>query len=134
MAIVPDSLFSPHRFAAHLISGVMEYKAMLDRYKQPDGLHDAHSVQQGVYVSVMCINVLVCVIRRTLPLDYARGQQAGAELCMEQYYRLFTSYRRPGLKKDSLIIQSSTGAAKTPDPGHVIVACKNQVAIIIIIR
>ncbi|XP_034164957.2 choline O-acetyltransferase [Pangasianodon hypophthalmus] len=82
------------RFAAHLISGVMEYKAMLDR--------------------------------RTLPPDYARGQQAGSEQCMEQYYHLFTSYRRPGLKKDSLITQSSTGAEKTPEPGHVIVACSNQ--------
>ncbi|XP_017338290.1 choline O-acetyltransferase [Ictalurus punctatus] len=82
------------RFAAKLISGVMEYKAMLDR--------------------------------RTLPPDYARGQQAGGILCMEQYYHLFTSYRRPGLKKDSLITQSSTGAEKTPEPGHVIVACNNQ--------
>ncbi|KAF7705688.1 choline O-acetyltransferase-like isoform X2 [Silurus meridionalis] len=83
------------RFAAHLISGVMEYKAMLDR--------------------------------RTLPPDCARGQQAGSELCMEQYYHLFKSYRQPGLKKDSLITQSSTGAEKTPEhPGHVIVACNNQ--------
>ncbi|KAI4889076.1 hypothetical protein NFI96_016101 [Prochilodus magdalenae] len=83
------------RFAAHLITGVMEYQAMLDA--------------------------------RTLPPDYARGQQAGTELCMEQYYRLFTSYRRPGLKQDSLITQSSTGAKKSQDPGHIIVACKNQI-------
>ncbi|GAA6092329.1 choline O-acetyltransferase-like [Tachysurus ichikawai] len=82
------------RFAAHLMSGVMEYKAMLDR--------------------------------RTLPPDCVRGQEVGAELCMEQYYRFFTSYRRPGLNKDSLITQSSTGAQKTPELGHVIVACNNQ--------
>uniref|UniRef100_A0AAR2KPS9 Choline O-acetyltransferase n=1 Tax=Pygocentrus nattereri TaxID=42514 RepID=A0AAR2KPS9_PYGNA len=82
------------RFAAHLILGVMEYKALLDA--------------------------------RSLPPDYARGQQGGTELCMEQYYRLFTSYRRPGLKQDSLITQSSAGANKTQDPGHIIVACKNQ--------
>ncbi|KAF5894070.1 choline O-acetyltransferase, partial [Clarias magur] len=63
---------------------------------------------------------------RALPLDYARGQQAGSELCMEQYYHLFTSYRQPGMKKDSLITQRSSGAEKTPDPGHVIVACNNQ--------
>ncbi|XP_076855924.1 choline O-acetyltransferase-like [Brachyhypopomus gauderio] len=84
----------PLRFAAHLIVGVMEYKAMIDK--------------------------------RALAPEYARGQQAGAELCMEQHYRLFTSYRRPGLKQDSLVIQSSTGADKKYDPGHIIVACKNQ--------
>uniref|UniRef100_A0A4W4GZ54 Choline O-acetyltransferase n=1 Tax=Electrophorus electricus TaxID=8005 RepID=A0A4W4GZ54_ELEEL len=82
------------RFAAHLIMGVMEYKAMLDE--------------------------------RSLPPDYARGQQAGTELCMEQHYRLFTSYRRPGLKQDSLVTRSSTGANKKHDPGHIIVACKKQ--------
>ncbi|TTC29628.1 Choline O-acetyltransferase [Bagarius yarrelli] len=74
------------RFAAHLISGLMEYKVMVDR--------------------------------RTLPPD--------CELCMEQYYHLFTSYRRPGLQKDSLITQSSTGAEKTPEHGHIIVASNNQ--------
>ncbi|XP_062859579.1 choline O-acetyltransferase-like isoform X1 [Trichomycterus rosablanca] len=82
------------RYAAHLICGVMEYKAILDG--------------------------------RTLPQDYARGQQPGTELCMEQYYRLFMSYRRPGLKKDSLISHGDTCASKTHDPGHIIVACKNQ--------
>ncbi|XP_072523683.1 choline O-acetyltransferase-like [Salminus brasiliensis] len=63
---------------------------------------------------------------RTLPPDYARGQQAGTELCMEQYYRLFTSYRHPGLKQDSLVTQSSPAVTKTQDAGHIIVACKNQ--------
>uniref|UniRef100_W5KA03 Choline O-acetyltransferase n=1 Tax=Astyanax mexicanus TaxID=7994 RepID=W5KA03_ASTMX len=82
------------RYAAHLITGVMAYKDMLDT--------------------------------RSLPQDYARGQQAGTELCMEQYYHLFTSYRRPGLKQDSLITQSSPAANKTQEPGHIIVACKNQ--------
>lgn len=66
-------------------------------------------------------------------MDYARGQQPGTELCMQQYYHLFTSYRRPGLKKDLLITQSSPGAEKAPEAGHVIVACNNQVIFIIII-
>ncbi|XP_030631550.1 choline O-acetyltransferase b [Chanos chanos] len=81
------------RFAAHLITGVLEYKEMLDT--------------------------------RALPVDYARGQQAGTPLCMEQYYRLFAACRRPGLKQDSVVIQGITSTA-TPDPGHIIVACKNQ--------
>ncbi|KAI1886867.1 hypothetical protein AGOR_G00200210 [Albula goreensis] len=79
------------RFAAHLISGVLEYKTLLDG--------------------------------RDLPVEYARGQLAGTPLCMEQYYRLFSSYRLPGLKKDTLVAQKS---CVMPEPEHIIVACKNQ--------
>uniref|UniRef100_A0A8D3D334 Choline O-acetyltransferase n=1 Tax=Scophthalmus maximus TaxID=52904 RepID=A0A8D3D334_SCOMX len=79
------------RFAAHLLSGVLEYKTLLDA--------------------------------RALPVDYARGQLAGTPLCMEQYYRLFTSYRLPGPERDTLVAQESS---VMPEPEHVIVACKNQ--------
>ncbi|CAJ1067374.1 choline O-acetyltransferase [Xyrichtys novacula] len=79
------------RFAAHLISGVLEYKTLLDA--------------------------------RALPMDYARGQLAGTPLCMEQYYRLFTSYRLPGPERDTLVAQESS---VMPEPEHIIVACKNQ--------
>ncbi|XP_026798391.3 choline O-acetyltransferase [Pangasianodon hypophthalmus] len=79
------------RFAAHLISGVLEYK----------GLIDGHA----------------------LPVDFARGQLAGTPLCMEQYYRLFNSYRLPGPKTDTLVAQKS---CVMPEPEHIIVACKNQ--------
>ncbi|XP_011486558.1 choline O-acetyltransferase isoform X2 [Oryzias latipes] len=77
------------RFAARLICGVLEYKALIDK--------------------------------RALPVDFARGQLAGTPLCMEQYYRLFTSYRYPGLKTDTLRVNAASKA-----PEHVIVACKNQ--------
>uniref|UniRef100_A0A3P9KAV8 Choline O-acetyltransferase n=1 Tax=Oryzias latipes TaxID=8090 RepID=A0A3P9KAV8_ORYLA len=77
------------RFAARLICGVLEYKALIDE--------------------------------RALPVDFARGQLAGTPLCMEQYYRLFTSYRYPGLKTDTLRVNAASKA-----PEHVIVACKNQ--------
>ncbi|XP_005801699.1 choline O-acetyltransferase [Xiphophorus maculatus] len=79
------------RFAAHLISGVLEYKTLLDA--------------------------------RALPVDYARGQLSGKPLCMEQYYRLFTSYRLPGPDRDTLVAQESS---VMPEPEHIIVACKNQ--------
>ncbi|XP_028983363.1 choline O-acetyltransferase [Betta splendens] len=79
------------RFAAHLISGVLEYKTVLDA--------------------------------RALPVEYARGQLAGTPLCMEQYYRLFTSYRLPGPERDTLVAQESS---VMPEPEHIIVACKNQ--------
>lgn len=62
--------------------------------------------------------------RRALPVEHARGQLAGTPLCMEQYYRLFTSYRYPGLKTDTLKVQTS---APPSVPEHIIVARKNQV-------
>jgi len=44
---------------------------------------------------------------------------------MEQYYRLFTSYRYPGVERDSLVTSYTSG----DEPEHIIVACKNQVSI-----
>lgn len=43
---------------------------------------------------------------------------------MEQYYRLFSSYRVPGVDKDKLV-DSTTNIALEPE--HVIVMCRNQV-------
>ncbi|KAK9530254.1 hypothetical protein VZT92_011769 [Zoarces viviparus] len=60
---------------------------------------------------------------RALPVDFARGQLAGTPLCMEQYYRLFNSYRYPGLKTDTLEVQMNAASSA---PQHIIVACKNQ--------
>lgn len=70
------------------------------------------------------MSVMVC-FRRKLPLDFARGQLAGTPLCMEQYYRLFTSYRYPGLKTDTLKVDLNAASSV---PEHMIVACKNQVS------
>ncbi|XP_042611266.1 choline O-acetyltransferase-like [Cyprinus carpio] len=58
---------------------------------------------------------------KTLLVDVARGQKADTPLCMDQYKCLFSSYRRAGLKLDTLITADSTS-----DTGHIIVACKNQ--------
>jgi len=64
------------------------------------------------------------VCSHALPVEYARGQLAGTPFCMEQYYRLFTSYRLPGPERDTLVAQESS---VMPEPEHIIVACKNQV-------
>ena len=61
---------------------------------------------------------------RGLPIDRARHKEKGQPLCMEQYYKLFTSYRVPGVKKDCLI---SNHTNLMPEPEHIIVICKNQV-------
>ncbi|XP_051967978.1 choline O-acetyltransferase-like [Xyrauchen texanus] len=59
----------------------------------------------------------ILVDGKTLPVDVARGQSCDSRLCMNQYERLFSSYRRAGLERDTLI---------TTDAAHVIVVCKNQ--------
>ena len=63
--------------------------------------------------------------RRGLPIDRCRHKEKGQPLCMEQYYRLFKSYRVPGLMKDSLILNSTK---LVQEPEHVIVVCRNQVS------
>ncbi|XP_078055644.1 choline O-acetyltransferase [Mustelus asterias] len=65
----------------------------------------------------------VVIDARALPVEYARGQLAGHPLCMEQYYRLFSSYRLPGHEKDTLVVQRNS---VMPEPEHIIVACQNQ--------
>uniref|UniRef100_A0A8C5BI12 Choline O-acetyltransferase n=1 Tax=Gadus morhua TaxID=8049 RepID=A0A8C5BI12_GADMO len=80
------------RFAAHLVTGVLEYKSLIDT--------------------------------QALAVDYARGQLAGTPLCMRQYSRMFTYYRRPGHTADTQI--ESPAAAAASEPEHIIVACKNQ--------
>ncbi|KAK3601826.1 hypothetical protein CHS0354_041743 [Potamilus streckersoni] len=79
------------RYAARLISGILDYKTVLDV--------------------------------RGLPIDRCRHKEKGQPLCMEQYYRLFSSYRVPGVKKDSLITNSTK---LMPEPEHIIVVCMNQ--------
>jgi len=58
-------------------------------------------------------------------MDRARSREKGQPLCMEQYYRLFTSYRYPGTERDSLVTSYTSG----DEPEHVIVAYKNQVGL-----
>lgn len=93
--VFPKQCFSDRReqlrYAARLISGILDYKTIIDA--------------------------------RGLPVDRARHNKKGQPMCMEQYYRLFTSYRVPGIKKDSLI---SNNSKLLPDPEHIIVISKNQ--------
>ena len=43
-------------------------------------------------------------------------------MCMEQYYRLFSSYRRPGIEKDNLVSM----AANPWDREYILVMCRGQ--------
>ncbi|XP_075999660.1 choline O-acetyltransferase b [Genypterus blacodes] len=87
-------------------------------FKDPaDAVRFAAHLVRGVLEYKLLIDT------RALPMDFARGQLAGTPLCMEQYYRLFTSYRYPGLKTDTLKVKMN---AASSEPEHIVVACKNQ--------
>lgn len=58
--------------------------------------------------------------RKSLPVERATSREKGQPLCMSQYYRLFSSYRMPGIKRDCLI-------STNPSTEHVIIVCANQV-------
>lgn len=62
--------------------------------------------------------------RRELPVEQAKSREKGQPLCMAQYYRLMTSYREPGLVKDTLLNVESDLTLSRP---HIIVGCKSQV-------
>ncbi|KAL2078275.1 hypothetical protein ACEWY4_025960 [Coilia grayii] len=85
------------RFAARLIAGVLDYKEMLDT--------------------------------GALPVEQARGQLTqGVQwdpLCMDQYTRIFSCYRRPGPKQDTQL-EPKAGTGAKAQAEFIIVACKNQ--------
>jgi len=62
---------------------------------------------------------------RLLPYDRARSREKGQPLCMEQYYRLFNTYRFPGVVKDRLVTTSADN--QTCQPQHIVVAHKDHV-------
>ncbi|XP_067937012.1 choline O-acetyltransferase-like [Watersipora subatra] len=92
--VFPKTTFSDSneqlRFAARLISGILDYKFIIDA--------------------------------RGLPTDRARHREKGQPLCMEQYYRLFSTYREPGEFKDRL-------STITMEPGkeHITVVRHNMI-------
>lgn len=96
---------------------------MYIKFKMWDPRLDMHTILR--YLNIISI-VYICS-RRGLPIDRARHKEKGQPLCMEQYYKLFTSYRIPGVKKDSLI---SNHTNLMPEPEHIIVICKNQVKLL----
>lgn len=78
-----------------------------------------------LFSPLLCLPFFISPYRRSLPIDRCRHSRKGQPLCMEQYYRLFTSYRYPGKTKDNLV----TTTDRDPfDPEHIIVACLDQVS------
>ena len=64
--------------------------------------------------------VIIC--SKALPIDRCHHREKGQPLCMAQYYRLFSSYREPGLYKDKL-----TTVEGEPNRQHITVIRNNQV-------
>ncbi|BFZ18019.1 hypothetical protein BsWGS_21058 [Bradybaena similaris] len=58
---------------------------------------------------------------RTLPVERCKHKEKGQPLCMEQHYRLFSSYREPGRAAD---IQRTDQGTLGSD--YIVIACNNQ--------
>nr|BAO00804.1 choline acetyltransferase [Ambigolimax valentianus] len=58
----------------------------------------------------------------TLPVERCKSKEKGQPLCMEQHYRLFTSYRQPGRERD--IQKTDLGVVGGTD--FLVVACCGQ--------
>lgn len=84
-------------------------------------------IQSFLHLILKIKKKIICCFfrcRRALPIDRCTSREKGQPLCMDQYYCLFNTYRIPGETKDYLV-QAETN--HSPEPEHVIVACKNQV-------
>lgn len=68
---------------------------------------------------------MTLVYSRSLPVDRARHSEKGQPMCMEQYYRLFSTYREPGVERDRLVSHADVNEGLCPQ--HIIVIYKNQV-------
>ncbi|CAG5121005.1 unnamed protein product, partial [Candidula unifasciata] len=58
---------------------------------------------------------------RTLPIERCKNKEKGQPLCMEQHYRLFSSYRQPGHDVD--VLRTNLHATGNE---YIVVACNNQ--------
>ena len=70
----------------------------------------------------------ICLLRRALPTEMARGQLAGQAMCMEQYYRLLRSYRLPGKGCDRLMTIRQDPDEVDSHDSHVVVVYRDQVS------
>ncbi|XP_076455355.1 uncharacterized protein LOC143289937 [Babylonia areolata] len=69
-------------------------------------------------LSLGIVDYTLMIDSGTLPVEMADKNQP---MCMEQDYRLFSSYRRPGIPSDQLITHLGTQR-----PAFMVVACRNQ--------
>ncbi|XP_074647611.1 choline O-acetyltransferase-like [Tubulanus polymorphus] len=93
--VMPRMLFNAEkdrlRYAAQLITGILDYKIVIDS--------------------------------RSIPIDRCRSREKGQPLCMDQYYRIFYHYRRPGVHSD-VILNYKDASRMVAE--HIVVACNNQ--------
>lgn len=59
-----------------------------------------------------------------LDVDRCSARERHQPMCMEQYSRVFTTYRRPGIPRDKLL----SSADQTLANQHIIVMHKNHVS------
>ncbi len=79
-----------------------------------------------------CLLNLTIRFSETLPVDRLSCREKGQPLCMEQYSRLFSCYRYPGIDKDRQVV--ATCSLTAVEPEHIIVISLNQIFVLDVVN
>lgn len=109
-------MFCLCRFAAKLIAGVLDFKRMIDRWVLIVWAR-RHNYALILWIDNFSLHIFGC--SETLPVEYLGGKP----LCMDQYYKVLSSCRIPGPKKDTV---ANSAIGKTA-PTHITVVHNFQV-------
>lgn len=73
---------------------------------------------------IIILSDLQNINRRELATETVTSKGVTQPMCMAQYYRIFATYRAPGIPKDS---QFRSETEYTKSRPHIIVACRGHV-------
>lgn len=98
-------------YAASVAHGILKFKEQIDRYPP--------QIQQ--YLAL-----IVSLFRRELSLDNSASVRGNVPYCMDQYDRLLSLYRQPGVGCDVHLTNRYRQADALAVDQHVLVMCENQ--------
>lgn len=101
--------------AAKVISAMLDYKIDIDKYLP------LLSFSFGMFVKLLALNPHALLCSETLPVE----KLGNRPLCMDQYYKVLSSCRIPGVKRDE--VENYTLSWRPPQ--HIVVAKNNQVIV-----
>ena len=82
------------------------------------------------FSTIVLLRLLFHFFREEVKVDFAPSKTAAGgkqAMCMEQYYRVFNTYRKPGLDKDQHISSSGREQRQTE---NILVLIKSHVSLV----